>query len=366
MTAAATIAVYALTAQGAASARRLAAGLGEGARLYLPARLVQPGQPGQPGQSGEVGFARIAEAIAANWPEHAGHVCFAASGIVVRAIAPLLMGKAVDPAVVVCDPAGRYAVSLIAGHIGGANALARRVAAILGGVAVITTATDAAGLPSLELLAAEAGLAVENLGALAGVSAALLDGRAVAVDDPAGWLLPRLARDWPGLFTPGPAGAEGPQVGVDWRARPPRPGELLLRPPALWTGLGCNRGTAADEMDELLTATLAAHGLSPLALAGLVSVAVKADEPGFADLAARRGLGLKFYSAAELDAVAVPNPSDQPARHVGTHSVAEAAAMLAAGPGGSLIVQKQKSVNVTLALALAPAPAPAPALDGPR
>lgn len=343
MSAAAPIAIYALTATGAASARRLAAGLGEGARLYLPARLAQ---------ANEAAFARIAEALAANWPEHAGHVCFAASGIVVRAIAPLLIGKAADPAVVVCDPEGRYAVSLLAGHLGGANALARRVAAILGGQAVITTATDQAGLPSLEMLAAEAGLMVENLGALAGVSAALLDGQTVAVDDPAGWLLPRLMRDWPALFTPGPAGAAGPSVGVDWRARAPRPGELLLRPPAIWAGLGCNRGTAAAEMDDLLIATLAAHGLSPLALAGLASVAAKADEPGLHDLAQRRGLAIKFYPAAELDAVAVPNPSDQPARHVGTHSVAEAAALIAAGPGGSLIVQKQKSINATLALAL--------------
>lgn len=355
MTAAPAMAVYALTQAGAASARRLAAGLGDGARLFLPARLAQ---------AGETGFARIAEAIAANWPAHAGHVCFAASGIVVRAIAPLLAGKAVDPAVVVCDPAGRFAVSLIAGHLGGANALARQVAAILGGQAVITTATDAAGLPSLEMLAAEAGLTVENLSALAGVSAALLDGQAVAVDDPAGWLLPRLMHDWPNLFrsrhAASAAGAEGPSVGVDWRARDPRPGELLLRPPAIWAGLGCNRGTAADEMDALLTAILAAHGISPLTLAGLASVAAKAAEPGLNDLAARRGLVIKFFTAAELDAVAVPNPSDQPARHVGTHSVAEAAALIAAGPGGSLLVEKQKSVNATLALALSPA------WDGPR
>ncbi|MFZ5586766.1 MAG: cobalt-precorrin 5A hydrolase [Thermodesulfobacteriota bacterium] len=347
MTPAPAIAVYALTQEGAASARRLAAGLGARARLFLPARLAQ---------AGETGFGRIAEAIAANWRDHAGHVCFAASGIVVRAIAPLIEAKAVDPAVVVCDPAGRFAVSLLAGHIGGANALARQVAAVLGGQAVVTTATDAAGLPSLEMIAAAAGLAVENLAALAGVSAALLDGRAVAVDDPGGWLLPRLMRDWPGLFRAGVAGDDPPRVGVDWRARPPRPGELLLRPPAIWAGLGCNRGASAEEMDNLLAATLMAHGQSPLALAGLASIAAKADEPGLMDLANRRGLGLKFFTAAELNAVAVPNPSDQPARHVGAHSVAEAAALLAAGPGGRLLVEKRKSPNATLALALAVAP----------
>ncbi|MCA1906153.1 MAG: cobalamin biosynthesis protein [Desulfarculus sp.] len=337
------VAIYALTATGAESARRLAPALGEGARLFLPERLAQT-------EAGETAFARLAPILAANWAAFGGHVLFAAAGIVVRALAGLIQDKASDPAVVVCDPAGRHAVSLLAGHLGGANALARRVAAALGGQAVITTATDQAGLPSLELVASEAGLRVENLKALAGVSAALLDGRPVALDDPEDWLASRLERDWPGLF-PAAGPQANPSVGVDWRARPPRPGELLLRPPALWLGLGCNRGTAVAEMDELLTRVLAEAGLSPLALAGLASAIAKADEAGLLALALARNLKTSFYDAQTLDAVAVPNPSDQPRRHLGTRSVAEAAALIAAGPGGRLLVEKQKSGNVTLAVA---------------
>lgn len=339
------IAIYALTAAGAASARRLAPALGSGARLYLPERLAQA-------EAGETGFERLAPTLAANWAGFGGHVLFAAAGIVVRALAGLVQDKASDPAVVVCDPAGRYAVSLLAGHLGGANALARRVAAALGGQAVITTATDQAGLPSLELVAAAAGLRVENLAALVGVSAALLDGRSVALDDPEDWLAGRLAEDWPRLFPSAvPEADSGPMVGVDWRARPPRAGELLLRPPALWLGLGCNRGTVAAEMDELVTRVLAEAGLSPLALAGLASATAKSDEAGLLALARTRGLETRFYDAQTLDAVAVPNPSHQPRRHLGTRSVAEAAALIAAGPGGRLLVEKRKSGNVTLAVA---------------
>lgn len=339
------VAIYALTATGAESARRLAPALGADARLFLPERLAQA-------EAGETGFARLAPTLVANWAAFGGHVLFAAAGIVVRALVGLIQDKASDPAVVVCDPAGRYAVSLLAGHLGGANALAGRVAAALGGQAVITTATDQAGLPSLELVAVEAGLRVENLASLAGVGAALLDGRPVALDDPEDWLASRLERDWPGLF---PAAVQeanpGPSLGVDWRARPPRPGELLLRPPALWLGLGCNRGTAAGEMDELVTRVLAEAGLSPRALAGLASATAKADEAGLLALARARGLETIFYDAQTLDAVAVPNPSHQPRRHLGTRSVAEAAALIAAGPGGRLLVEKQKSGNVTLAVA---------------
>lgn len=339
------VAIYALTAVGVDSARRLAPALGADARLFLPERLAQA-------EAGETAFARLAPALASNWAAFDGHVLFAAAGIVVRALTGLIQDKASDPAVVVCDPAGRYAVSLLAGHLGGANALARRVAAALEGQAVITTATDQAGLPSLELVALEAGLRVENLKALAGVSAALLDGRSVAIDDPEDWLTSRLTRDWPGRFSAAiPEANSGPSLGVDWRSRPPRDGELLLRPPALWLGLGCNRGTAAGEMDELVTRVLAEAGLSSLALAGLASASAKAEEAGLLALAQTRGLETRFYDAQSLDAVAVPNPSDQPRRHLGTRSVAEAAALIAAGPGGRLLVEKRKSGNVTLAVA---------------
>ncbi|CAO0822153.1 cobalt-precorrin 5A hydrolase [Desulfarculales bacterium] len=156
---ASTLAVYAITPTGAEVARTLAPSL-SGATLFLPRSLAYL-------PDGEELFDRLALALAANFLEYGGHVILAAAGIVVRALAPLLHHKAQDPAVVVVDQAGRYAVSLLSGHLGGSNALARRVAEILGGQAVITTATDTANLPSLEMLAGELGFRVENLMALA-------------------------------------------------------------------------------------------------------------------------------------------------------------------------------------------------------
>ncbi len=339
------LAVYALTRQGADSARRLAAGL-PGARLFLPRRLADPAR-------GEMPFDRLGEALAANFRSFGGHVLFAAAGIVVRLLAGLLERKDADPAVVVLDPAGRFAVSLLSGHLGGANALAARVAEILGGRAVITTAGDNAGLPGLDSLAAELDLALENLPALARIARLALEGKRPAVYDPEGWLWPAL-EPWAGEFTrltdePGDEW-QGPLVWVCERRRD-LPGSWLgLRPPCLAAGVGCNRGTPAAAILALLEDTLARFDLAGASLACLATVEAKRDEQGISRAAAELGVPVRYFSSAELATVAVPNPSRLVQGHMGTPSVAEAAAVLATG-GGEIMVPKQKTPEATLALA---------------
>ena len=111
-----------------------------------------------------------------------------AAGIVVRGIAPHLRGKNLDPAVVVVDEAGQFAISLLSGHLGGANELAREVAQILQATPVITTASDVQGLPALDLAAVRAGLAIENPVAVRSVQMALLSGLSLHLVDPDGYL----------------------------------------------------------------------------------------------------------------------------------------------------------------------------------
>lgn len=345
------VAVYALTSSGAAVARRLVEALPRSC-LFLPERLAG---------GGDQVFQRLADALAANFRRYQAHVVVAAAGIVVRAVAPLLAHKTRDPAVVVLDQRGRFAVSLLSGHLGGANDLARMAAEILGGQAVITTATDVEGLPSLEMMAQRLGLRWEGLDALSGVSAALLEGETVEVHDPQGWLLPSLDKRWPGLFIsrmdwPLGAGEGVPLVVVSHRTVSPEDGWLVFRPPCLCLGLGCNRGASADEMEKLLEGVFLTQGLSRIAVACLASVEAKRDEPGLAELSRRLGVELFFYPPETLEAVQVPNPSGLVHQHVGTKSVCEAAAILAAG-GGPLITVKAKSTNATLAVALKAPPA---------
>ncbi|MGI5374434.1 precorrin-3B C(17)-methyltransferase [Streptomyces sp. CA-251387] len=251
-------------------------------------------------------------------------VCFLATGAVVRLVAPLLADKASDPGVVCVDEGGRFAVSLVGGHGGGANELAREVGELLGAEPVVTTATDAVGVPGLDTL----GFPVE--GDVAGVSRAMLDGEPVALKAEMAWPLPPLR-----------AGAEGSYaIRLTDRVVEPAEREVVLRPPSLVVGVGASKGAPVEEILGLIESALGEAGLSPKSLAELATVDAKADEPGVVEAAARLGVPLVTHSADELAAVAVPNPSDAPLAAVGTPSVAEAAALVS---GGELLVPKRKS-----------------------
>ncbi|MGK5531967.1 precorrin-3B C(17)-methyltransferase [Streptomyces sp. URMC 129] len=282
----------------------------------------------------------VGDAVRRAFAECEQLVCFLATGATVRLLAPLLTGKSADPGVVCVDEAGRHAIALLGGHAGGANELARAVAEALPGCApVVTTATDAAGVPGLDTL----GLPVE--GDVAAVSRAVLDGEPVTLMADATWPLPALPPN------------VGPEAGRSWtiaitdRLVPLDGATAVLRPPSLVVGVGASRGVAADEVLGLVRETLAAAGLSGRSVTALATVTAKAGEPGLNEAAERLGVTLRTYPAEELAAVPVPNPSGAPLAAVGTPSVAEAAALLGAGPGGGLVAEKRKSAMATCAVA---------------
>lgn len=284
----------------------------------------------------------LAATVAGHWPDVDGFVLVCAAGIAVRAIAPLLGDKSTDPAVVCVDDGGRWVVALTGGHGAGANALARQVAGVLGAQAVITTATDAAGLPALDTLP---GLAAE--GEVAAVTRAWLDSGTppgVAVDPTVtGW------RDVVPL--PVVVDTERAAVLVTDRAAPPPGVRVVLRPQSLVVGVGSSSGADAAALHELVLATLEAHDLQPRSVGAVATVEAKRHEPAVVALADRMGIPLRVLPAAALATVDVPNPSPVVAAAVGTPSVAEAAALLAAGPGATLVVGKQRSSEATVAVA---------------
>ncbi|KIX12152.1 cobalt-precorrin 5A hydrolase [Dethiosulfatarculus sandiegensis] len=341
-------AIYALNQKGAQKARELAGKL-NAARVCLPERLASS-------EDGEAGFLNFSACLEENFQAYDGHICFCASGIVVRALVGLLEKKDKDPAVVVCDHRGAFAVSLVSGHLGGANDLARETARLLGGQAVITTATDSAGLPSLEVVAREQGLYVENLSALAKVSTSLLEDRQVGLHDPFNWLKPALKKHAHLFKEADLESQDEPRVWVDITSLDPIPPNwLVMRPPCLFVGVGCNKGTGSQEMLELLRETLSEHALSPDCMAGLASVELKQYEVGLWRLAGELGLGIRFFTIDELNAVQTPNPSVMAQKHVGAKSVCEAASILASGRG-TLLATKRKTKNATVAVALRESP----------
>ncbi|MBA5222133.1 precorrin-3B C(17)-methyltransferase [Streptomyces griseoaurantiacus] len=299
------IGLISATAAGAAARDRLAAAWPDRTRVY----------------EGPVG-----EAVRRAFGECEQLVCFLATGAVVRLLAPLLGDKRADPGVVCVDEAGRFAVSLVGGHGGGANELARAVGGVLGAEPVVTTATDAADLPGLDTLGLPVG------GAVAAVSRALLDGEPVVLRAEVAWPLPPLPLADRGAYT----------VRVTDRVVEPDAREAVLRPPTLVVGVGASRGAPVAEVLGLVEDTLRGAGLSAASLAELATVDAKADEPGLLGAAERLGVPLVTYSAAELAEVDVPNPSKAPLAALGTPSVAEAAALLR---GGELLVPKRKSAG---------------------
>jgi cobalt-precorrin 5A hydrolase / cobalt-factor III methyltransferase / precorrin-3B C17-methyltransferase len=295
------IGLIAVTAAGRAAAARLAASWPGETRTY---------------------DGPAARSLPRAWAECDGLVCFLAAGAVIRLIAPLLDRKHADPGVVCVDEAARFAVPLVGGHAGGANALAARAAAVLGAEPVITTASDAAGLPGLDDL----GWPAE--GAIAAVTRALLDGGTVVLDSDETWPLPPLPviRAGEGAATD-PAGY---RILVTDRVVPADQRTVVLRPPSLVAGVGTSRNVSCAEVLGLMDEALTAAGLSPASVTAMATVDAKAAEPGLVAAARQRGWPLLTYPAALLAAVPVPNPGEAALAAVGTPSVAEAAALASA------------------------------------
>jgi cobalt-precorrin 5A hydrolase/precorrin-3B C17-methyltransferase len=223
--------------------------------------------------------------------------------------------------------------------------LAGEIARILGGSAVITTATDVSGLPSLDLWAKGAELAIEDWKRLPKTAAKLVDQKTLR-------LFSDVPLDAPAAFLPAedPASADVVVTNKEGQAQDLRRDALVLRPKNLVAGIGCNRGASADEIEDAVRKTLAAHKLSFLSLRAVATIDKKGSEPGLGGFVKRTGLPLITFPAHQLNRVPGVTPSPAAWRATGAQGVAEPAAILGAGSGG-LVVQKQRMGNVTVAIA---------------
>lgn len=341
------VAVLSVTRQGVALAERLEAALPARITVYVPAKYAE-GAPAH-----YVRFAdKLQPIVDLAWAKHEALVFIGAAGIAVRLIAGHVLDKRSDPGVVVMDIAGRFAIALCSGHLGGANELARRIGDAVGATPVITTGTDVVGTLAPDVLAKEIGADVENWEALKVVSGALVHGR------PVGVLVEHT--EVPGLeryrehnvHRTGDLDGFEAGVGVTPRIHDTPTPTLWLRPRVLVVGVGCNSGTSAEEIAQAVDGVLAENRLSPRSIAELATIDLKAREPGLLAFAAARGLELRCFDAETLNRDAPPFPrSETVFRFTGAWGVAEPAAMLAAGAGRTAVA-KQKRGNVTVAVAI--------------
>lgn len=287
-----------------------------------------------------------------------------AAGIAVRAISQYVTDKRTDPAVIVLDEQGKFCISLLSGHIGGANRFVNELSARLSCIPVITTATDVNDLFSVDTYAKENDMTISNMTYAKEVSAALLAGEPV------------------GFYTNFPVEGKLPQ-GLFWsdkleearasKAELPDGGTSLgiyispsyhrayfdhtlwLIPRCLVIGIGCRKGTSVSQIRSLVDETLREYSLYPEAIARITSIDLKKDEPGLLAFCEKNSVQLHTYSAEELKRVQGSfTPSAFVEQTTGVDNICERSAILFAleNGGGDLIIRKKARDGVTVAAAL--------------
>lgn len=293
------------------------------------------------------------------WKNYDAFVFIGAMGICVRTIAPYIQNKHIDPAVICIDSMGKQVISVLSGHVGGANELTREIADALGATPVITTQSDNAGLWALDTIDKRfnwKNMHATNPAIFAFVNqeptALLLDMR----DEGTAYLEKTLPAHVTQVFNIKDITAEQYKLAiiVSYKHYEPIEGVIMLQyiPRVLTMGIGlAHQAEPVDEILRNINRLLLTNGIEPTALKRFATIDLKADEPVVQRLL-QDGKEVVFYTADELAQVAVPTPSETVASHVGTPSVCEAAAILATSKG-HLVLPKQKDDNKLFTCAVA-------------
>lgn len=285
-----------------------------------------------------------------------------ATGIAVRAIAPFIHGKAVDPAVLVIDEAGRYVISLLSGHLGGANALARTAASLIEAEPIITTATDAESAFAVDTFAKENGFLLTDLRKAKEVSAKVLRGEKLRIysDIPMERLVQRPARHEAELVSA--QDIDCADIVISYRTHILKPAEkssqaigLRLIAKRVHVGLGARKGVTQAEVAAAVATCLEDAGIDPRAVVALASIDLKKQEAGILAYSYESGVPFVTYTAEELRTVEGAFAGSSFVQSVtGVANVCERAAAYAAGQSGHAEVLVHKTIhgNVTTAVAV--------------
>ncbi len=317
---------------------------GEECRGYVPERFLSDPAlyPAEP----------VGDWTGARFDQADGLIYIGAAGIAVRAVAPYLRDKLTDPAVVAVDEQGRYAVSLLSGHVGGANRLAEKVARILEAEPVITTASDRQGLTAVDVWAEEQGLVLSDRNLAKQVASALVNGERVGFfsDFPDRWRAPD-----------GYEAGQRCRLNVHVTCRSDQKQEagkepamfLRLLPRILTLGIGCRRGTEVSVIRRAAEQVFQEYGLDIRTVKQIASIDLKQDEPGLCRFAEELGTEFITFSAETLQAVeGSPAVSEFVQQVTGASNVCERAALCGAGERAVLLVEKKIREGVTVAVAV--------------
>ena len=348
--------IVAISRRGAEMAYRLAMGLKQEVDLYVERRLADSSIPEA------VAFdLPVRPLIASLFSSRQALVLFMPTGAAVRLLAPYLESKAADPAVVCVDDAGRFAVSLLSGHTGGADDLAIEVAKVLEATPVVTSASHVLNTLAVDLLGKQYGWRLEaDSHVVTRVSAAVIDGEPVALLQDAGdetWLsdgsLPdniqvcqSMAEFTSPWWSAGLLITDRIFVQAELDDRP----IVTYRPPTLVVGVGCRRNVTAQELDGLLRETFDGNGLALGSIRCLATIDLKRDEEAISMLAQWLGVPVQYFDGDALNSRPGPSGPSAAMEQLGVIGVSEPAALLVSG-NDDLIVRKVKSSSATVAVA---------------
>lgn len=355
-------AAVAITKHGVEMVRNLA-GQFQGTDVYYMSKFAR-------GDEEELGYQLFEGSVKLILPDlfkrYNGIILFISLGAVVRMIAPILVDKKVDPAVLVIDDRGENVISVLSGHLGGANELTRQVAEVLGARAVITTASDVQGTIPVDMFGRELGWIVDSFDKATPVSAAVVNEEPVALIQETGernwWRYNKPVPDHIRVFSSMEETESFPfnaalvvsdrLLTEDEQTRFLTNG-VLYRPKSLVLGMGCNRGTSMEELEQEMLTTLEELSLSVKSVRNIATIDLKKDEEGLLALCAKYGWELVTYTPAELNTVKLPNPSETVFKYTGAYGVSEPAALLSSGADHWLL-EKKKSGNLTISVTRIP------------
>ncbi|MBC8275443.1 MAG: precorrin-3B C(17)-methyltransferase [Chloroflexi bacterium] len=353
------IAIVAITRKGVALGQRLRLLLPH-SHLYLPEKFaVEPKLNEHPFSS------PAKEVVSEIFSRYRYLVLVMAMGIAVRVVASELGDKHKDPGVIVVDDAGSFSVSLLSGHVGGANQLARKISSLIGAHPVITTASEVSQTIAVDLLGREFGWELEDNRSVTAVSAALVNGESVGIYQDAGeknwWPKTKPLPDNVRIFTTIEALTQSnSQAGLivtdrildnKHQALLPR-NTVIYRPKSLVVGIGCNRGTQFAEIEESVNRVFSEHGLSIRSIRNIATITLKKNETGLLEFARKYRLQIEYFDKETLCGVNFPSsPSAAALRHVGTPAVCESAALLSSGSDSLIVPKVSCNRAVTIAVA---------------
>jgi len=306
-----------------------------GGTLWVSRKYFQKHQQSQNLSAKKISIyeSSLKEHLAVIWNEYNALIFCLATGAVVRLIAPLLKDKATDPAIIVIDPEGRFVISLCGGHQGGADFLAKMIALQIGATPIITGASNSLRLPGIDILGRPYGW-VKGQGSWTKLMAEVANQNAIAVIQDAGSSL------WFSSLPEGHHFLRNKEIktqGKIWISAKQRDfsdeseiPQVQWHPRVLWVGIGCERGTSTELINQAIDSTFAKHNLALGAIAGISTIDIKSDEIGILEVCRDRDLPLQTFPSGVLKQVAVPTPSNVVNQEVGTPSVAEASAIAAA------------------------------------